>query len=211
MKKTLSMSDIQDLIDQKYNYGTDEDIAAYMKDISPENRHLVDRRTVLRYFQYYATSHKVSDYTQVIHPIGKGTKGTSYDVKEIRKLLSDPGIKQRIDELYNKKTQPGPFGPVPKCIWSRYYKDHCEENVDWNAVQASGYSKRQETLWGILTEDLLQIRDDIYSKINDITKQIRALDEQIKTLKTERDSLQEEADEIEEELNRRRKYDGETF
>ena len=200
LKDAISMSEILNLVDKEYGYCQDEDMIAIMQslNIKDTDRHLVDRRTMLRYFEYYATRHGETDYTKAIGNNGIGAKGAKYDIDDIYKVIRDSDIKERITFLFEKKTQPGPFGPVPKCIFHEYIEEVIGDGgvEEKYILKTTGMTKRQLDLMSV-PDELLTVRR------KEITASVQTLQEQIISLQNELAALQEEQEDIEYELNNR--------
>lgn len=200
MKNAISMSEILNLVDKEYGYCQDEDMIAIMQslNIKDTDRHLVDRRTMLRYFEYYATRHGETDYTKAIGNNGIGAKGAKYDIDDIYKVIRDSDIKERITSLFEKKTQPGPFGPVPKCIFHEYIEEVIGDGgvEEENILQTTGMTERQLNLMSVPYELLAD-------RSNDICEELRILSDKMKALQDEINKLAEEQEDINNELNSR--------
>ena len=200
MSKMISMSQILELIDKMYGYCQDEDIITIMQanNVSDYYLHLVDRRSMLRFFEYYASQHGVSDYLDLIHNNNISGRGAMYDYDDIIKVIKDPLIENKINDLLSKKTQPGPFGPVPKCIFHEYIEAVIGDGgvSEADLLQITGMTQRQLDLMSVPYELLAD-------RSNDISEEIMILQEKISTLQLEIAALELEQEDIDNELNSR--------
>ena len=200
MCKMISMSQILELVDKMYGYCQDVDMIQIMKssDIPEYYSHLVDRRSMLRFFEYYANQHGVSDYLTVIGNNNISGRGAMYYYNDIVKVIKDPLIETRINELLEKKTQPGPFGPVPKCIFHEYIEAVIGDGgvSEADLLQITGMTQRQLDLMSVPNELLAD-------RSNDICEEIRILDQKIRDLQQEKAELELEQEDIDNELNSR--------
>ena len=188
----IGMTDILNLIDQKYGYAQDKDIIDLMKksDIREDDQHLVGRRIMLRYFEYYKNN---ATGKNMIRDNEHGTKGTKYRKQDVIKVINDPLIKSKIDGQLKKKTIPGPFGPVPKCIFHQYIEEiivgesveEKEERENKEILALTGYTKSQIDLFSVPDELLLDRVKTVKNSICDLQKQIAKLQQELDDIDNE--------------------------
>ena len=195
MGEMIGMSQIQSLIDKEFNYCQDPEMINIMRAYTVREYflHLVDRRTVNRYLQYYSDDLGGDFYTNVIRNNGEGGKAAKYDHEDILKVIYHKRINDKIQDLLRKKTKPGPFGPVPTCIYNEYIQKVIYDGIDEDyIIQQTGMTRRQLDLMSVPDELLENAFEDNILIIEGIQTQIHELEDKITELNAEQDDIANE-------------------
>ncbi|MCR4657672.1 MAG: hypothetical protein K5770_15815 [Lachnospiraceae bacterium] len=188
-EQMIGMSEIQKLIDERFGYVSDSDVAELLKGQPEKDRHLVGRKEMIRYFQYYAKDHEYGDnydnYRIAIKNSNISTKGAKYSREDILKVIEDPKIKEKIERKLMAKTRQSPYGyPVPICIFHDYMQIQIEE---WTSEdnksyeELSGYTERQLELFSVPTELLVERKEDLQRRISDLQDELADIENELKT------------------------------
>lgn len=177
----VKMEEILTLIDKRYGYAQDADIVYLMKNkrIPDDDRHLISRRLMLKYFNLYAKNQGVSDYLMMIRNNGKSTKAARYNREDIEKLLDHPEIKKRIERVLDRKTMPGPGVRIPKCVFHEYV-DALSDEKD-TVLSESGYSMRQIELFSVPDDYLEERQRELIYMISDLQEELANIDSELKS------------------------------
>ena len=176
----LSMRDILLLVDQQYGYAQDPEIKELMQEqeVPEKNMHLVDRRTMLKYFDYYAKRKEAKNVSDVIRMNESSTKGTKYSEKDIRKFLNDPFIQSKIKKQLERKTVDMPLGIIPKCIYNAYINQFIEES---NIEAYTGYTAYQLKLLSVPDELLIGRKEEIQQQIQKLQSELEDIENELIT------------------------------
>ncbi len=184
-EEMLSMEQVLALVDRLYNFAQDPEVLELMGkcNIPQVEKHLIDRRVMLRYFEYYAKHQGAKHYSDVIRMNGAGTKGTKYRESDILKVIKDPDIDNRIQRQIKERASVGIDGILmPKGIFTEY----CEMlERDSYIKELTGYTARQVDLWGLEDDHLLQLKDGIIAKIKKLEEELKSEKEYLKDVTNE--------------------------
>ncbi len=174
------------IIDAKFGYAQDPDVVRLLnqENAPVKYMHLVDRRSLNRFFYYYAKEHGYEDYSELIQ-ISGGTKGTKYDLQDIMKFIEDPKTEERIKGLLMKKTiSAGPFGHIPKCIYHSYIEEITGAEED-RIMELTGYTGHQIKLFSVPDDILEQALIDLESKIDSMKNELEESQTKLEDIRNE--------------------------
>ena len=194
--KMISMKEIIELIDKEFNFAQDPLVRELLQksDIPEKQKHLVEEKNVLRYFERYAEDRDYDYYRDIIHLEG-GTSATKYDKEDVLKCIKDAHISTLIERLLKKKTIPHTtYGIVPRVIIPNiieYIHEHDDDRTK-RILNLTGYTQQQLKLLSVFDDDLVYLKeqDDIY--IDYLEQEIDQLKENLSNAKTERNDIAEE-------------------
>ena len=176
----IGMEEVLSLIDEKYDYAQDPGVIALMDemDIPEKYKHLINRRYMLRYFDYYNNNPRNKSKIRIA---GSGTKGTKYYYNDIIDVISDPDIDKRINEQLKIKTRMGLDGiHVPEYIFFEY----CQMIADIRDP-ASGCTPSQIDLMSVDDVLLEEAKEGIEKKIQIMNAKVARLQERLNDINEE--------------------------
>lgn len=169
--KQIGLKHVLEIIDKKFGYAQDPDVIRLLRENNVQDKylHLLERKYLNRYLNYYAKEHGYSEYREIVHVNERATKGCLYEYKDIMKFLKDPKTVDRINnQLHQKTVDAGPYGLIPKCI----YMDYMEEKLGIEEVYEGGYTRKQLELMSVPEEYLEEAYHDYELKIQDLMREL---------------------------------------